>query len=277
MTRWPIRSTCQELKPRSHGSTSVPRRARSWPARPRSTSMREGAALIAPVLVSVLLAYALEPFVAAGLPQPPPASARHRRRLRPADRRVGHGRPARPAPGRRLCRRAARDDPRDLQQSIERARREADAVWTGPARWSIFGVRRPSSRRPSTPRRRSRRQASRVWPAIDPPFSLRAYLAGASIAVGSGGAAPVGDRASHVAAPAPRRGAQAEADRDRRTARAAEGDARRHQGDRRPDRALSGRATADQRDRRRRRPGSDSGPGRPPALRARARSRACST
>ena len=42
MTRWPIRSTCQELKARSHESISVPRRARSWPARPRSTSCGKG-------------------------------------------------------------------------------------------------------------------------------------------------------------------------------------------------------------------------------------------
>ena len=143
--------------------------------------MREGAALIAPVLVCVLLAYALEPFVALVC----------RSRLPRALAIVvvfGLLIAGLATVGLLAKRQAAAfvdalpATIRELQQSIERARREADPSDRPGA---VEYLRRAVAELKATLDAASPQPppgVARVAP-IDPPFSLRAYLAGASIAV----------------------------------------------------------------------------------------------
>ena len=143
--------------------------------------MREGAALIAPMLVSVLLAYALEPFVALvcriRLPRALAIVVVFALLIAGlatvgllAQRQAAAFVEALPA------------TIRGLQQSIERARREADPLDQPGA---VEHLRNAAAELKATLDAASPQPApgvARVAP-IDPPFSLRAYLAGASIAV----------------------------------------------------------------------------------------------
>ena len=247
------------LRHRTHGR---PRR-RAHDLRRRRHRRRDAGRRrsLAPLLVSVLLAYALEPFVAWS------AACRLPRTLAIAvvfalliAGLVG-GRPARQAPGRRLRRRPARRPSKSRRQSIETRAAEARPV--------------EAARRDGTP------------PAVPRP-SCKATIDAAVAAAGARGRACGADESAlQPAAPTsparrspwpPRRCA---AGRDRASSRSLlllGGEALKRKliaiaGPRaqkkvthdvikaidRPDRALPGRAGADQRDRRRGRPGSDSG------------------
>lgn len=143
--------------------------------------MREGAALIAPVLVSVLLAYALEPFVAVVCRSRLPRALA----IGVVFALLSTGLATVGLLAKRQA--AAFVDAlpatvRGVKQSIERARREADPS-DGPG--PVEHLRRAAAELKATLDAASPRSApgvARVAP-IDPPFSLRAYLAGASIAV----------------------------------------------------------------------------------------------